>query len=191
MLNALPLLAALCAPAQADATVTAELGRPMRPLTYPANPKLTDGTVDNFYTLYVDPGALAATLKPKSPTGGPAASLPIANRTTGWLEITVDGTKIGIIGPLTTGAIRGVTAGSYVVKMTSSTGHTSTEKVQTTTALPEIIAPGNAKAVVALEEGWHKIGFDAPPRMVEHVDGYILPVPPPAAPDTEPDAAPE
>ena len=161
----------------------------MRPLTYPANPDLTAGKIENFFSLYIDPDAAAATLKPKTPTrNNTTESLPIVNIAMAWQEVTIDGTKIGTIGPLTTGAIHGVSAGEYVVKMTSSTGYTSTARVQTTNEMSEIIIPGNASAAAALEAGYIKPGFDiVEPIEVDAVVGYTLPTPP--AP--EPVEAPE
>ena len=162
-----------------------ELGLAMRPLTNPANPDLSEGKIENFFTLYIDPDAAAATLKPKTPgRNNTTETLPIVNITMAWQEITVDGTKIGVMGPLTTGAIHGVRAGEYVVKMTSSTGYTETARVQTTNDMAEIIVPGNASASVAFEEGYRKPGFDrAEPETVDTIVGYTLPTPP--APEPE------
>ena len=166
-----------------------ELGRAMRPLTYPANPGLTEGKIENFYTLYIDSGAAAATLKPKTPTHNTTTeTLPIVNITMAWQEVMVDGTKIGTIGPLTTGAIHGVRAGEYVVKMTSSTGYTETRRVSTTNDMTENIIPGNAASAAAFEDGYQKPGFDeAEPQRVDQIVGYT----PPVAPALEPEANPE
>ena len=129
----------------------------------------------------MDPNALAATLKPKQELAvSSTGSLPIVNRTMGWQEVTVDGTKVGIIGPLTTGAIHGVKSGEYVVKMTNSTGYTATTRVQTTNLMPETVVPGNADATVSLEDGWQKPIFDLAAGEPSPVQGYRLPVPPPA-----------
>ncbi len=115
MLTALLLLATEPALAEspaphidaAPASDATAQGWAMRPLTYPANPDLTEGKIENFFSLYIDPDAAAATLKPKTPVrGNNTETLPIVNIAMAWQEVTVDGTKIGIIGPLTTGAIR-------------------------------------------------------------------------------------
>jgi hypothetical protein len=165
-------------------------GWAMRPLTYPANPDLTEGKIENFFSLYIDPDAAAATLKPKTPVrGNNTETLPIVNIAMAWQEVTVDGTKIGIIGPLTTGAIHGVAAGEYVVKMTSSTGYTATSRVSTTNELPDNLIPGNAASSAALEDGYLKPGFDNEPQRVERVVGYTLPAPP--VPEPEPVVAPK
>jgi hypothetical protein len=167
-----------------------EHGRAMRPLTNPANPDLTEGKLENFFTLYIDPDAAAATLKPKTPSGTATETLPVVNITMAWLEVTIDGTKIGTVGPLTTAAIHGVRSGEYVVKMTSSTGYTSTSRVQTTSEMSETIVPGNATAAKAFEDDYRKPGFDAAePLRVDAVVGYTLPMPP--APEPEPDDAAE
>ena len=164
-----------------------ENGRAMRPLTNPANPDLTEGKIENFFTLYIDPDAAAATLKPKTPRGNATETLPVVNITMAWQEVTIDGTKIGTIGPLTTGAIHGVRSGEYVVKMTSSTGYTSTSRVATTNDISEIIIPGNAAASAAFAEDYRKPGFDeAEPLRVDAVVGYTLPTPP--APEPEPES---
>ena len=158
-----------------------DAGRAMRPLTYPANPDLSKGPIDNFFKVYVNPNALAATLKPKREArDATTATLPIVNRTTGWQEVTVDGTKIGVVGPLTTAAIHGVTAGEYVIKMTNSTGYTATTRVATTTQLPESLVPGNADARVAFEGDYTKPGYGVPVLGEAVPVGYTLPSPPPA-----------
>ncbi len=190
MLTALLLMAT--EPALAETPTAAnspEQGRAMRPLTYPANPDLTEGKIENFFNLYIDPDAAAATLKPKTPTPeGETESLPIVNITMAWQEVTVDGTKIGVIGPLTTGAIHGVSAGEYVVKQTSSTGYTATSRVMTISDMPEIIIPGNAAASAAFEEGYRKPGFDeTTAQRTESVVGYTLPVPPAPEPEVIPE----
>lgn len=167
-----------------------EHGRAMRPLTYPANPDLTEGKIENFFTLYIDPDAAAATLKPKTPRGNATETLPVVNITMAWLEVTIDGTKIGTIGPLTTGAIHGVRSGEYVVKMTSSTGYTSSSRVSTTNEISQTIIPGNAAAAAAFEDGYRKPGFDeAQAQRSTAVVGYTLPTPP--APEPEPEDAAE
>jgi hypothetical protein len=173
------LMMVAAALAQEDPAALDAKGRAMRPLTYPANPDLSKGTIDNFFSVYVNPNALASTLKPKQEArDATTATLPIANRTTGWQEITVDGTKIGVIGPLTVGAIHGITAGVYVVKMTNSTGYTATTRIETTTRLPEAIVPGNAAARAALESGYLKPGLVAPILGEGRPVGYTLPSPP-------------
>jgi hypothetical protein len=153
-------------------------GRVMRPLTYPANPDLTRGSLDNFFKVYVDPNAMATTLKPKQVLrDATTETLSLYNRTTGWQEVTVDGTKIGLIGPLTTAAIHGIPAGEYVIKMTNSAGYTSTMPVATTTGLPERLSPGNEDARVALEDGYVRPGFSQSFLGQGVPVGYTLPAP--------------
>jgi hypothetical protein len=190
VLTALLLMATEPALAETPYTEnTPELGRAMRPLTYPANPDLTEGKIENFFTLYIDPDAAAATLKPKTPTGGTSTeTLPIVNIAMCWQEVTVDGTKIGTIGPLTTGAIHGVRAGEYVVKLTSSTGFTATNRVTTTSQISDALIPGNAASAAVFEEDYRKPGFDeAEPQRTETVIGYTLPVAPPPEPEPVPE----
>lgn len=150
----------------------------MRPLTHPANPDLTRGSIDNFFKVYVDPNAMATTLKPKQVfRDATTETLPLHNRTTGWQEVMVDGTKIGLIGPLTTAAIHGILAGEYVVKMTNSTGYTATSRVETTTSLPERLSPGNEDARIALEDGYAIPGYPLSFLGQGVPMGYILPEP--------------
>lgn len=177
MVLVLTMLASALAQDDPD-TVSAE-GRAMRPTTYPANPDLTSGTIDNFFKVYVNPNAMASTLKPKQEArDATTASLPIVNETTGWQEVTVDGTKIGVIGPLTVGAIHGVTAGEYVVKMTNSTGFTATTRVSTTTGLPESVVPGNTRARAGLDADYTKPGYPQAVLGRGTPIGYTLPSPP-------------
>ena len=78
--------------------------------------------------------------------------LPIINDSSSWAEVVVGEVKVGVIGPLTNGAIHGVLAGSYEIHLTGMTGYRVTRLVQTVPSL-DPIAPGGEGARPALEAG--------------------------------------
>ncbi|MEL6342873.1 MAG: hypothetical protein AAFV53_07050 [Myxococcota bacterium] len=176
------LLLTLCHPAAAAEPT--EL-RPLRPLTYPANPDLSEGGAVNFYRLYVDPAAIAGQLSPTEAAGEGKAELPIINETLAWQEVVVNDTKIGLIGPLTTAVIHDVPAGVYTVAMTNSTGYTASSKVETLDDVPAVVFPGNADSREVLDNGIYESRVDV--QTVDRVIGYRLPTPPAPvdAPDEE------
>lgn len=79
---------------------------------------------------------------------GPVA-IPVMNDRTGWAKVTVNGHDVGIIGPLTNGAIEGVQPGVYEVHYTYSDSSEFTCLTQTL-PLGGPLAPGgnDAKAVI-------------------------------------------
>jgi outer membrane protein OmpA-like peptidoglycan-associated protein len=182
---ALPLLLAAIAPATAD-EVMMHPSLPSRATTYVVDDLLTSGPVENFREVFVDPAALGAKLKPSAapkvprPEGavgvGPSipgkASLPISNISSSYAEIEINGDKIGIIGPLTSGAIHGVRSGTYAVTFTLQNGYTVTKKVGTM-LLDKPIVPGGIGAKASLDEGWVPSWADDPKK------GYVKAPPPP------------
>lgn len=134
-----------------EGTAQDDMARPMRPLTYPVNPDLSQGPIRNFFSVVVDPNAMATTLVPVQSTDREQTEvLPIHNRTTGWLEVAVGETTIGVLGPLTLGFISNVSAGTYAVHMTNSAGYTATTHIETVASVATDVAPGNVDAQTVL-----------------------------------------
>jgi hypothetical protein len=121
----------------------------VRPDTYTVNPRLTTGPIENFRELYVDPAAVPAQLKPAEAQSGTATDLSVRNDLTSWTEVTIAGTKIGVLDALTNGVIHGVAAGTYDVVMHYPNGFEkklrvntmSTQSAATTTTTTTTVAP--------------------------------------------------
>lgn len=159
---------------------------PSRPTTYVVDDRITNGPIENFRELYVDPIGLAKKLSPKSmpkvppvegapgvgPSMKPTGSLPVINLSSSYAEVEVNGTKVGVIGPLTNGAIHGVKSGEYSVKFTLQNGY-AVSKVVMTQPLDKPLVPGGEGARASLDEGWVPTWADQPQK------GYVEPPPPP------------
>ena len=143
------------AQSQADATL------PTRPTTFMVDDRLSEGVVENFREIYLNPEGVGEQLSPASKADQSAATavLPIMNDTSSWAEVVVGDVKVGVIGPLTNGAIRNVQPGTYEVKMTIMTGYSFSRKIQTVGELP-LLSPGGESARPALDSGktptWNK-----------------------------------
>jgi len=151
------LLVSLLAPASAE-----DPSLPYRPTTYVVDDTLTTGAVENFRSLAGDPTALPGTLNPKPVA--PAAdgsvtrtfgkhSLPVQNRSSSYADISVNGVKVGRIGPLTVGAIHGVKPGVYSVAFRLQDGSVEEREVKSL-PIEKPLVPGSAAAKASLEEGW-------------------------------------
>ena len=149
--------------------------------------RLSEGVVENFREVYLNPNGLDTQLSPVgqadvnpistadvptdesasdsaekvAPTAAASSTavLPIMNDTSSWAEVVVGDVKVGVIGPLTNGAIRNVQPGIYEVKMTIMTGYSFSRKIQTVDKLP-LLSPGGESARPALDSGntptWNK-----------------------------------
>ena len=103
-----------------------------RPDTYTGvNPRLSTGPIENFREIYVDPAQAPAQLKPVEAQGAGMSDLSIYNDRQGWGDVTVSGTKIGLLDSLTNGVIHGVPAGTYEVTLTYSNGYEKKLRVST------------------------------------------------------------
>jgi hypothetical protein len=112
-----------------------------RPDTYPTvNPGLSTGTIENFREVFVDPAQAPGQLKPAEAHSG-TSDLSIRNDLTAWTEVTIAGTKIGVLDALQSGVIRGVTAGVYEVALHYPNGFEKKLKVTTMSAAPSATAP--------------------------------------------------
>ncbi|MCB9759645.1 MAG: hypothetical protein H6739_07365 [Alphaproteobacteria bacterium] len=127
MMSPLLLLAALIGgPAHADGADGFGI--------YEVNPDLTTGKMAFFRELYVDPETISEALTPKKPLpaeGATPARLELKNGISGWVVVSVNGDKLGVIGPLTTGVIHDVKPGLYEVTMVAPNGFTFTRTVST------------------------------------------------------------
>lgn len=102
------------------------------------NPSLTVGDVTGFRQLFVEADGLAEKLSPENArTNEPNGELVIENTATAFAKITVGDVLVGVLGPLTTGRIRGAKAGSYKVQLELPNGYTKTVVVGT----PAVLAP--------------------------------------------------
>lgn len=181
MLTSLPVLLVSLAPAlAAPKHDTMDASLPSRPTTYVVDDHLTEGAVENFRELYVDPAALGKQLEPTSPLKGLAkakagTSLPIINLSSSYADVTINGTSVGRIGPLTNGAIHDVKSGVYEVGFKLQNGYVLTKKVETV-SLDKPLVPGGEGARASLEEGWVPLWSDAP--MKGWVEPKAAPKPP-------------
>ena len=103
-----------------------------RPDTYAGvNPRYSTGPIENFRQIYVDPAQAPAQLKPLEQGGSGMSDLAIYNDRQGWGDVTVSGTKIGLLESLTKGVIHGVPAGTYEVTLQYSNGFQQKLRIRT------------------------------------------------------------
>ena len=170
MLTCFSVLFALGMVGEADAG-------PKRPLTFVVDTRLSEGPVENFTDLAVDPYKVASLLSPAVEPAQPASEAPvegeqvteedsteaaapapppptkgdllIENERSYSATVAVNGTVIGMLGPYTDGALHNLKSGTYSVSFTHTSGYTYTESVDTT-QLDGPIVPGGRGAAVAL-----------------------------------------
>lgn len=161
-----------------SSTGTAEAG-PKRPLTFLVDDRLSEGPVENFTDLAVDPFKVASLLSPIEPPPTPAPTAPaeaqpdsapeeapapstappppapakgdllIPNERSYSATVAVNGLVVGMLGPYTDGALHNLAAGTYTVSFTHTTGYTYTETISTTQITDPLI-PGGRGAAAAL-----------------------------------------
>jgi hypothetical protein len=163
--------------------------RPLRPTTHPKDPALSTGNLENFQRLFINEKNLNITPNKGTATSN-KLSLPIVNRTTAWVDISVSGQKIGRIGPLTTGVIHNVTGGEYDVTYTvEHMQYAFVERVETY-KFSNAVTPGNNAADIANVAGYKKPHFDNQPATKGgKLTPYLLPMPP--TPEPVPEENPE
>lgn len=99
---------------------------------YVKDPQYTKAPFEGLERLYVDPAATVAQVKPLAsrPAGERVADKPgtgtlvYTNPMNQWAELTINGTKVGTIGPYATCNLAGFGAGWYQVDAWVSTGLT-------------------------------------------------------------------
>ena len=140
-------------------TASAEtLDRPLRPTTHPADPALSEGELENFQRIYVDPSTIIGQLKPTTESEG-TGHLYIRNEYNGWVDVTVSGEKIGRVQPFTTAALHNVASGTYDVELAvERVQYTDKEQIST---VADVLAltPGNQSATVASDPAFKKPGL--------------------------------
>lgn len=161
------------------------VARPLRPTTHPKDPALSSGNLENFQRLFINERNLK--IAPNKGTEAPnKMSLPIVNRTTAWVDISISGQKIGRIGPLTTGVIHNISGGEYDVTYTvEHMQYAFVERVKTHT-FSAAVTPGNISADIANADGYKKPHFDDKAKAKGgKLTPYLLPLPPkPELPET-------
>ena len=99
--------------------------------TFVTDPEYTKAPFAGLERLYVDPATTTAQLKPQAEkpraesvvdTPG-AGSLEFTNPMAQWGELSVNGTKVGTIGPFATAHLAGFAAGWYAVDVNVPTGY--------------------------------------------------------------------
>lgn len=150
--------------------VLAHPSLPPRPTTFVVDDKVSEGRIENFRALYVDPEALASGLRPsQAGAADRRLSLPIHNEFSSTAEISVEGQRVGLIAPLSNGAIHDLPAGTYAVSFRLENGYVETRAVRTV-AIAGPIVPGGRPAQAAADAGavpsWHadpSLGLVPPP----------------------------
>ena len=109
---------------------------------FQVNASLSTGAADGFRQLFVDPDELSTLLSPAAArTGEPNGQLVIENLATSWTRVHVGETLVGVIGPLTTGHLRNVTAGTYKVSMELPNGYTRNVQIGTVASDGSVVMP--------------------------------------------------
>ena len=106
--------------------------------TFVVDPAYTKPPFAGMEQLFVDPAATQAQLKPlaERPTAEKVADTPgvgkliFTNPMSQWAEVTLNGIKVGIIGPYATCTFDGVGAGWYTLEAKVSTGFARTFAVE-------------------------------------------------------------
>lgn len=94
---------------------------------YETNASLTTGAVAGFTSLFASAESLLEGLKPgESLTGTGTQTLAIENTSLSSVTVTVSGTKVGTLGPVTIGRIQGLDAGNYTVILGHPNGYNQT-----------------------------------------------------------------
>ncbi|MBL8619213.1 MAG: OmpA family protein [Deltaproteobacteria bacterium] len=160
----------LSARAEARPMIDAHPSLPPRPTTYLVDDKVSEGKIENFRSLYVKPdqvnGLIGADAKARAPT---LQSLPINNEFSSYAEISVDGVRIGVIDPMSNGAIHELPAGIYRVSFKLQNGYVEERSLRTVVVKGPIV-PGGRPAQTVVSAGampsWHTdptLGLVAPP----------------------------
>jgi outer membrane protein OmpA-like peptidoglycan-associated protein len=94
-------------------------------------------------------GAIGEDASAPAKDGPKTGSLLITNDAMTWAEIAVNGTKVGVVGPLTEAAVHGLRSGLYDIALTHPTGFTK-YRAQRTEVVKRPIVPGGKPAVKTL-----------------------------------------
>ena len=94
---------------------------------YETNASLTTGAASGFTSLFASAESLQEGLEPgESLAGTGTQTLAIENTSLSSVTVTVSGTKVGTLGPVTIGRIQGLDAGNYTVILGHPNGYNQT-----------------------------------------------------------------
>ncbi|MCP4808554.1 MAG: hypothetical protein GY913_00425 [Proteobacteria bacterium] len=94
------------------------------------DPTYTQGNLAYFLEIYVDDAEFASQVEPKTAAEG-TGELHIRNNSTTFEFISINGVKVGRLGPLTTAKVKGLKAGTYDVTIAYPHGFEYTTEVAT------------------------------------------------------------
>ena len=119
--------------------------------------------------------AMAARAVEETEPGMPAtSSLPIENEYSSFADISINGTAVGIVGPMLNGSVDGVKTGFYDITYKYQNGYTQTRRVHTI-VFDGPLVPGGEEARATLDSGY------VPTWAADQAKGLVE--------DTEPEAA--
>jgi hypothetical protein len=95
------------------------------------DPTYTTGNLEFFLEIYVDPEAFPDQVEPTQADGSGTGELRIQNTTTTFEWISINGVKVGRLGPLTTAHVKGLAAGTYDVTIEYPHGFVYTKSMHT------------------------------------------------------------
>ena len=100
---------------------------------YETNASLTTGALSGFTSLHAPMESLQSGLKPGVALSNSGTQLlTIENTSLSSVTVTVSGTKVGTLGPVTIGRIQGIEAGEYTVVLGHPNGYNQTLSITTT-----------------------------------------------------------
>ena len=135
--------------------------RPLRPTTHPGDPNLTQGDLENFRRLYLEEASILNMFDAKKNI---KTSLPIINKTTGWVDVEYKGKKFARLQPLTTAVIHGVPEGQYEIVIHVEHMQYSYPETFQSIVISDSMTPGSMDAVRAESPDYIKPGFDDIPK---------------------------
>ena len=103
---------------------------------YETNASLTTGALSGFTSLHAPAESLQSGLKPGVALSKSGTQLlTIENTSLSSVTVTVGGTKVGTLGPVTIGRIQGIAAGEYTVVLGHPNGYNQTLSLTTTSVV--------------------------------------------------------
>lgn len=99
------------------------------------DPTYTQGNLAYFLEIYVDDAEFPGQVEPKTAAEG-TGELHIKNTSTTFEFISINGVKVGRLGPLTTAKVKGLKAGTYDVTVAYPHGFEYTSEMATVSGGP-------------------------------------------------------
>jgi len=139
------------------------------------DPTYTTGNLEYFLEIFVDAEDFPTQVEPKTAAeGGGTGSLHIENKSTTFEFISINGVKVGRLGPLTTAEVHNLPSGSYDVTIEYPHGFTYTKAIHTVSDFDpatDTLQPSDEVTPVPLptveevpEALQDKVGTDAPKK---------------------------